>query len=254
MKPQILKQHILKANSKKGFKFIPAINRQVKSSHVRTMVEAITHIGAVIRPVVVCYISYFTGVKELYVLDAQHLYRALMQLELDIPYVILPGEIKTEEELIEKIAMLNNSSKAWVLEDYIQAWSCSKESYKHFRKMHEIYNTERTMLAELLHTGVVSVGRLGGNTQISSVIKRGQLQVRNEKHSTEVLKYMNDLRLIIRDLGRQEQRLVISLLIERVKADGKYYNHKAFKEQVRKHKEQLILASGDVESIRNLLR
>ena len=61
-----------------------------------------------LRPVVIAHLSF----KELvgnYVIDGQHLFHALIRNNMDIPFVMI--DVADEQDLVEKLALLNNSSK-----------------------------------------------------------------------------------------------------------------------------------------------
>lgn len=249
-----MKIQTLKANSKQGFHLLAGINREIKPAHVSEMAESIQLMG-VIRPVVVATISHLPGGKKLYIIDGQHLYTACLRLKIDTPYVELSTEtVDTLPKLIETIALLNSTSKTWVLEDYINTWSYYKSEYQTFKDLFNRYNVERGTLAELLHTGVVqSNSNMGGNSKMSKTLKNGELRILNLKKAIEVLDYVADLRSITKDLGRIEQKLIISTIIEKIKADGGSYDHKKYKAYLQSKKIELKLASNDVNTIRRLV-
>ena len=203
-----MKTKILKADSKTGFFFLEGLNRPIFPSHVSKIVASILLFGGIIRPVIVTRLNYL-GKKGLYIIDGQHLYLAALRLKMDIPYIEI--DVKNTEDLIGKIASVNASSKSWTLSCYIDAWAYYKESYKEFREIFNLYNIERTMLAELLHTGVVAAHNASSNSPIGRTIKEGNLRIINKKQALRVLGYVSDLRNITSDIGRHEQRLVLSV-------------------------------------------
>lgn len=251
-KNEVMNFSILKADSKReGFNFLAGINRPITPAHVSQIATSIKKMG-VIRPVVISRISFLDGKPKPYIVDGQHLFLALTRLNMDIPYV----EVKVEnlEHLIETIALLNSSSKSWKLVDYINAWSYHKWEYTELERLFNLYNISRSLLAELLHTGIVSVSaRHGGKDSIISIIKKGKLRIINKELAVKVLDYVSDLREITTDLGREEQKLIISLIIEKIKADGGGYNHAQYKSYLQSIKTELILASNDIDTVRILL-
>lgn len=242
----------LSKNSKHGFHLLAGINREIKPSHVSQMAQSIQHFKNVVRPVLVAVIDFLPGGKKTYIIDGQHLYTACLRLKIDIPYEVINHGVGNIAELIESIALLNTTSKSWTLEDFISTWAYYKPNYQRFIELFNLYNIERLTLAELLHTGVVTA-KNHGNHSITKVIKAGNLRIINEKLAIEVLDYVTDLRSITKDLGRIEQKLIISAIIEKIKADGKAYNHNAYKQYLQKNREKLILASNDIDTLRALI-
>jgi hypothetical protein len=106
----------LKANAKKRFYFLAGINRPITPNQVTKLAASILMMG-IIRPIVIAELSFITGVKQKYIVDGQHLYNACLRLGINIPYIIVT--VKNQEELIEKIALLNASSKSWTQFDYL---------------------------------------------------------------------------------------------------------------------------------------
>lgn len=249
-----MKVQNLKANSKQGFHLLAGINREIKPAHVSEMAESIQLMG-VIRPVVVAKVNHLPGGLKTYIIDGQHLYTACLRLKLDIPYVELPSEtVDTLPKLIEVIALLNSTSKTWALEDYVNTWAYYKPEYQTFKDLYQRYNVERSTLAELLHTGVVRATSVtSGGSSISKTLKNGELRILNLAKAVEVLDYVSDLRAITKDLGRLEQKMIISAIIEKIKADGGSYNHKKYKTYLQSKKNELRLASNDVNTIRRLV-
>lgn len=244
----------LKKNSKKGFRVLESINRAIVPAHVSKIAESIQAFKECLRPVIVAVIDFLPSGRDLYIIDGQHLYQACLRLKMDTPYSILEQRIKSLPELIEKIALLNNSSKSWTLENYIDTWSYYKKEYQEFKLIFNRYNIERSILAELLHTGIVSPSRTGGaKHSVIKAIKTGKLRIVNRQLAYQVLDYVMDLRDITKDLGRVEQRLLISVMIEKIKADGATYNHKKYKLYLTKIKKKLLFASNDIDTLRVLL-
>ena len=247
---QMIDIKVLGVNAKKGFKFLVGINREIIPAHVSALASSILQLG-ILRPIVVATISFLDGVPTKYIIDGQHTFTALLRLKKDIPYVEI--EISSLEQLIETIAKLNTTSKTWHLVDYINTWAYYKPEYKEFKRLFNLYNIERGILAELLHTGIVTGRTQGIKESISSIIKKGKLRIINKELALQILDYVVDLREITSDLGRAEQKLIISVIIEKIKADGAGYNHEQYKKYLISIKKELILASNDMETVRVLL-
>jgi hypothetical protein len=246
---------ILKKNAKNGFYFLSGINREIIPSHVSVISESIEFIGAVTRPVIVVKISFLPGGTKYYIIDGQHLYLACIRLECDIPYIVLDSsKIKDIPSLIETIALLNTTSKSWRLLDYIHTWAYYKPNYKTFLDLYNKYNLAPGTLGELLHTGIVTAKYNSASLSVLRDIKEGKLRIVNLTMAKEVLSYVADLRSVTKDLGRIKQNLIISIIIEKIKADGRNYNHKAFKKHIIKNKHNMLIAYHDINNIRDMLK
>jgi len=99
----------------------------------------------IIRPVVLAEISFIDG-KKLGMLLTVSIYSMLVCVNgIDIPYVFI--DVKDKQDLVEKIALLNASSKSWTMQDYITAWSSLKNDYNKLNKYFQIYDFELIMIA-----------------------------------------------------------------------------------------------------------
>lgn len=240
---------ILKSRSGKGFSFLASINRPVVPSHVTKMSESINKMG-VIRPVIISNIDFISGKSENYIIDGQHLYLACMRSNIDIPYIEL--EIKDKEDLIEKIALSNNSSKSWTLIDYILAWSSLKDDYKKLMSFYEIYDLELSQIAYLFHNGFIPSSRVN----IASVIKKGLFKIKNEEHCVIILDYITDLLRVIPRMNRSKNCSIISAFVEIYKSNESIYTtgrHTRFIKKVEKNKDKFILVTQDDEKIKEIL-
>ena len=240
----------IKDEKKKGFKFLKGINRNPKAGHVTHITESKELFGCITRPVVVAYLS-FLKVPGIYLIDGQHLYLSCIRDKHDIPYIMV--EVRDLEDLIKKLAKINNTAKAWSLEDYINTWGFYKLVYRQFSKICDVYDLERIIVAELVHTGNVVARRAGGLNHISKIIKDGQLRIANKKEAISILDYINDLRKMLSGMDRTAIKTIISVLIEKIKSDGKDYNHSKYKSYLLKNKEQFTLAANDIDRIRQFL-
>lgn len=245
-----MKIEILKKDSSKGLKFLNGINRAVSPSQVTKLSNSITKMG-LIRPVVVAKID-FLDEKGVYIIDGQHLFYALMRLGQDIPYTTI--NVKDEVELVEKISLLNASSKSWGIIDYITAWSFVSPEYK---KLQTYYNTYDF---ELCFTGGV-LGDLntvqGGNTQVSGAIKRGKFKIINELAKKKILDNLTDVFTIVSRMNRLENRYFCNEYYEFVKIMGGAYNHDKFLVGMKKRKFEFALATQEpgklVETFKKIL-
>lgn len=149
------------------FHFLGGINRNVIPSHVTNMRKSVNFMGC-IRAVIVANIDFIDGEMKKYIVDGQHLFKALQGLGLPIPYIEI--EIKNKQQLIETMAFLNNSSKSWRPEDYVTAWALINDEYKKLKEIRKytgltynsitmlaINNSDRRRMRKIINTGQFSI-------------------------------------------------------------------------------------------------
>ena len=100
------------------FHLLP-MNRLINAKTVELMVRSIRDMG-IIRPIVCIKTDVFDGTLRSYVLDGQHLLTACQREAIPVPYIYI--DIEEELDIVHKMAFMNNSSKSWVLADYVNAW------------------------------------------------------------------------------------------------------------------------------------
>jgi hypothetical protein len=208
--------------------FLAGINRPIDPAQVTKIAASVDLIG-VQRTLVIAELSFITGKKEWYIIDGQHLYHALMRNSQDIPYVVV--EIKDKSDLVEKIALLNASSKSWCLNDYITAWGSLKTDYVKLNEYLNRYDIDKAFTASIL----MNNGADGGNT--IRCIKRGDFVIVNEATNVKILDYVTDLLKVIPRQNRVENRYVCREYVKFVRACADY-NHERFMKNIAKQKEQ----------------
>jgi hypothetical protein len=232
---------ILEKVAKIGFKFLEGINRAIIPAQVTLLATSIQLMG-IIRPVVVAYLD-FAGLKGWYIIDGQHLYFALLRLNMDIPYVEI--EIKNEEELVKKTALLNSSSKSWQLKDYIQIWSFIRPDYKKLSYYFNQYDLEVQTIASILS------GRNAGSGGVNSVIKNGTFKVKNEDRAVQILDFVTDVLNIVPRMDRISNKFFVGAYVEYVTQNFTTYNHTRFCNYLKKNSEKLTFVNGDKDNIFN---
>lgn len=218
---------------KKPVSFLAGINRPIDPAQVTKLAQSIDAIG-VQRTLVVAEFAFITGKKEMYVIDGQHLYHALMRNGLDIPYVVV--EIKDKADLVEKIALLNASSKSWCTQDYITAWSCLKTDYVKLNEYLNRYDIDKSLtIAVLMNYAADSSGVL-------KHIKKGTFEIVNEEGNVKILDYITDLLKIIPRQNRIENRYVCREYVNFIRTCPDY-NHERFIRNITKVKDEFKFAT-----------
>jgi hypothetical protein len=223
-----MKLKLLKSGANTGFRFLAGINRNVIPAQVTKLAKSIDKMGC-LRPVVVAHIDFLPD-KGLYIIDGQHLFHALMRNEMDIPYVVI--DIKDQKELVEKIALLNASSKNWQLDDYITAWSHIIGDYVKLREYFNTYDLEFVSIATIM-SGQSSDG--GG---MSDKLKRGDFRIVNEAANKCILEYVTEVLKIVPRGKRSQNKYIIREFVAFLRSN-KTYVHSKFLKALEKHTKSL---------------
>lgn len=234
----IMPLEILRKDSNKGIGILSMVNRPITPSHVTSIATSIEKIG-IIRPVVVANLN-LKDYKGKYMIEGQHLYTACMRLNKDIPYVEI--DISTEEELVEILAMLNNSSKPWTLKDYVQSWSYIRPAFKKLAKYREMYDLELVAIAGILH-------KSANIFQSMHIIKKGELVIKDEALAVKVMEYTNDILAVFNKFDRKNARKLVNAYVQYVTANHTSYNHKKFLTNINKEKSKLELVIANPDTV-----
>jgi hypothetical protein len=203
------------------FYMLDGINRIPDSKHIQKMVTSIRAMG-VIRPVICVQVKFMDGTNKLYVVDGQHLFKALCAEGLEIPYVII--ETPNKIDLVHKMAMLNNSSKPWTLLNYVNAFKMYIPDYNQLFELRDMYNIEPLMLAAICTRGTSSI--VSG----SQLLKSGKFKVTNPE-AQEMAKAFNDFFLKIGTADRWVKKQFLQVFM---RAWGTY-DHKESLANLDKH-------------------
>lgn len=237
---------VLRKDSKrKTFSLLAGINRPVNPSHVTKLAKSVDKMG-IIRPVVIARISFVSGKPTDYIIDGQHLYHALIRNEQDIPYTEI--SVENEQDLVEKIALLNASSKSWILVDYVTAWSAVHDDYKKLAKYYHTYDFELSQLAGILCGNITQ-----SNAPSSRIIKNGTFRVKKENEKVVLLNCITDVLKYVPRLDRVSNKLFINSYIQFYNSYKSDYNHDEFIIWIKKNKSKLVLATQDTEEVIKLL-
>lgn len=245
-----LKIETLGKTSPKGFNLLAGINRAIKPGHVTLLADSIEKMG-IIRPVVIAEISFITGILLKYIIDGQHLYHACIRLNLDIPYIYI--DITDELDMIEKLALLNSSSKSWTMKDYLQVWAYKHEDYVKLNNHHNTYDIELLQLAEILMEHRSTHHNNGGNSNITSSIKNGKFKIKDEQKGIKLLDYITDALKIVPRVDRRSNKFFISMFVNLVSDRFTYYDHKSTMENLKLKKDKFLLATQDENNFKALI-
>lgn len=233
-------------NSKKSVKYLAGINRPIIPYHVTKLAQSVTTMG-VIRPIVIANISFIDGNPGWYIVDGQHLFNALLRNGLDIPYIFI--DVKDKKDLVEKIALLNASSKTWTLQDYVTAWASLENDYVKLNTYFNIYDLEFSVLATILANQVPSI-RVGGSP-INVKIKTGEFRISEEEHVVKILDQLTDVLVLLKRQTRHENMYLCSEYVSFCK-NSVNYDHKKFMKNLNDNKKHFVLATQEEGKLKEL--
>jgi hypothetical protein len=231
-----MKSQLLKKDSKQSFSYLAGINRPINPAQVTKLAQSVNRMG-IIRPVIVAYISFIDGIKKPYIIDGQHLFNALIRNNMDIPYVVI--EVKDKKDLVEKIALLNASSKNWSMFDYVTAWGSLNPDYIKLNHYYQVYDLELGFIAGVL---LNNISTYSGTPNVK--IKKGEFKISNEKDNVQILDYVTDMLKIVPRMNRFENKYVCAEYVKFLRTT-KTYNHKKFIANLNKNKKQFVLATQE---------
>lgn len=236
---------------KKGesLSFLAGINRPVDPAQVTKLAASIDSMG-LIRPIVVARIDFIEGVSVPYIIDGQHLFNAMLRNDIPIEYVEI--DVTDLADLVEKIALLNASSKSWKLTDYILAWSAVKEDYKKLNRYFNIYDFELSVLAAILSCKEVRANAGGGS--VTKTIKNGTFEIVDEQDQVSILNDLTDILKVIPRMNRFENRYVCGEYVNFRRTTGCDYNHAEFMKNLEKNKQKFILATQEQDKLSDMFR
>jgi len=234
-------------NSKKGFSLLAGINRPISPGHVTKLSKSLC-LNGILRDVIVAEIDFISGQKQTYIIDGQHLYHALIRENQDIPYKKI--KINDLQHLVETIALLNASSKNWVMADYLLSWSALHTDYKKLNHYYNVYDISLTQLANIFHNG--SAITHGGGL-INGIVKSGNFRIKKEAESIILLDYVTDTLKIIPRMDRASNKLFVGIYVEKVKSCGSQYDHTKFTNYLKANKKIYSTVTGDPEEISKLI-
>ena len=217
--------------SYKTFSVLPT-NRCIDSKHVQKMIASL-RIQGCLRVVICCRTNIIEGEWKTYIIDGQHMATALEREGQPIPYIEI--DIDSEENLIEKMAYLNNSSKSWDMMNFINAWKMIRPDYMKLFKWKNMYDIEVTMLA------IIGVNNAGVRYS-TGMLKTGNFQITNPR-AEDMCKAFNDIFLKI---GKSDRAVKFQFLNAFMQAYNPKYDHAKTIVAIEKHiKTVKLMAVGD---------
>lgn len=224
-----------------------SLNREVAPSQANKLSKSMLKMGN-LRAIIVVKMKYKSNIYKYYILDGQHLYTALLSLKAsEIPVVEV--SVESIPSLVEKIAMLNSSSKAWQLKDYVIAWSNIHNDYNTLLELQQKYDLEYSMISAIC-TGV----DMKSGTPGSSIIKSGKFRIKNLETSEQKLSDINEILNQLPRMDRAANRyFVLSLVNVFNEVNYTRQHHRKLLRFVRSNRDILKFALNNVSELKSFL-
>jgi hypothetical protein len=174
-------------------KFLP-FNRSVNLKHITSLLNSIMNFGILRTPVIV-YTKLF-GKPEYYIVDGQNMVSALIKADHKETKCIL---IESDDmvEIIETIAVLNNTVLLWKIDNYVNAYCYmpGKEDYKLLKVHHLTTGFNYSVSSKILsgNTGGIKNGKFKINCSDADVVTKNLVEISslfNTNNSKFMLAYI----------------------------------------------------------------
>lgn len=202
------------------------LNRKVDFSNFIKIKNSVLLFGLQ-REINVIETSVFThGINSHYILDGQHLVKAILDLDdaqIEGSMSVRINYFSDEKEIIKLASTLNEVGKKWVLDDYLNSWANTGD--EDYRKLMEIQKECKVSLNPLIE---LFYGTDSGNV----IFKRGDFEFKQPKAMEmldfwyEVKDYFYNNKALLGALARLQNRVGFSLKECRQKI---YQNSEALK-------------------------
>jgi ParB-like nuclease domain len=153
-------------------------NRDVNPKHVEDLIQAIKRKNL---------LQYFPVLLNEYmqIIDGQHREAACEELEIEVPYVVVPGLT------LDDVMSINTNSKSWTMIDFVEAYiKKGNKAYQELLDFSQHHDVSMSISASLLH-GPVSASAT--SLSMNRLIKEGKFVVRQREWADMMLSQIHDL-------------------------------------------------------------
>lgn len=155
------------------YKELQQRNRKKTETHIKVLMESFAMYGTAGARVIIIKTKAINGKTEYYIADGQHSIVAASRLGLTLSVFIVELYEDTMMNVVKYIALLNNNSKSWSNNNYVNSFYDVTE-YKIFA---DIINSTGLTISDLLHIF------LGGTEKQHKVFKSGTMKFPNVEDS-----------------------------------------------------------------------
>lgn len=182
-------------------------NRMINIAHVKKMQESVVRHG-VLRYVIVVFNK---ALGKYVIVDGQHLSVALQNLNMDIPCILV--DCQTEEDLTQLMIDLNNTSKSWKLDDYINGWAASGlDDYKYLKTAIVMSDVQQSVIIQA-YTGKI-------RHAATKMVKNGTFRIVDKVKGDKIIEDVSNLITILPNT-RQMSEALVQIIIEMPNFDVK---------------------------------
>ena len=168
-----------------------SFNRKIENRHVKKMTKSILQCG-VLRDPVIGDISLFDKKRKYVLIDAQHLTKAIITSKFDNkkPINCKVKKYNNMSEVINDIAILNNTQKKWNDNNFLLGWYNYGNDNLYWKNYSELYRLNFEVFTEL-PLGVI----LNIYTNNKKNFKLGKLKFYNKEFSDDLIVICNILKV-----------------------------------------------------------
>lgn len=212
-------------------------NRPVDKTHIKKLAASMK-VRGFRGAIIVIRTSIIDGIERLYILDGQHRFEACKLLGIEFKFEIV--DIKTELELAQYIADVNNSSKAWGTNQFLDVWS--KMKIREYIKLQEVFENTKIQITPLIiiYTGASDM----------KAFRNGSMVFKDENESDTIITQIMDFD------GYLPTKAFCRRAIIKVMRSKKY-NHEAIKPYIIRYAKQNVFTENETDlqkELENLLK
>jgi hypothetical protein len=126
-------------------------NRDIRGYHVKKLGLSVIKLSKILRHIVVVKIG-----EHYYIADGQHLASWLNKQNIPVEFMLV--EVSREEELVEIMSQMNNSSVRWNVEQFAKVFAVEGNQYQKLLDLVKMYkpknNITPKLLASIMHSDV----------------------------------------------------------------------------------------------------
>jgi hypothetical protein len=212
-------------------------NRSVIPSHVQRMKLSVMKHG-VLRAVIVV----FDATDNTYqIIDGQHLIKALIELNMDIDCYVV--SVDGEEEKTQLMIDLNNITKSWKLNDYVNSWA--ESGIKPYQKL----RTAATISYPYVQISVlIQAFTQQSRAKATKLVKEGTFDIVNKVRGEEQIECVCDCFDIVPNT-RQMNEALIKLMLK-----TESYNHSHFVKKLKAVVKTYVFSTKEGELYKQLVK
>jgi hypothetical protein len=191
-------------------KFLP-FNRSVDLKHITSLLNSIMKFGILRVPVIVK--TKLFGKSEYYILDGQNMVSALIKADhKEVQCIVVESDDMVE--IIETIAILNNTVLLWKIDNYVDAYCYmpGKEDYKLLKVHHLSTGFNYTVSSKILsgNTGGIKNGSFKINCSDADVVTKNLIEI-SSLFNTNNAKFMLAYVTFVRGTKNYDHKKFIQL-------------------------------------------